>query len=134
MGRLPTPPSPPPLPSPPPSESPATAARSVASPSKSLLGAQRPCLEHHQQQDGVQQEDRRARDAVDDGAAQTAGPSPAQLQLRPLERRLGGYRALSELADQAAKHAEMARHRELHTIKGHIESVVVLKGLDVDTI
>ncbi|KAL6911638.1 hypothetical protein ACP4OV_000443 [Aristida adscensionis] len=45
-----------------------------------------------------------------------------------------GYRELSELADQAAKRAEVARLRELHTLKGHVESVVKLKGLDIDTI
>uniref|UniRef100_A0A0D3FBM0 Plasma membrane ATPase n=1 Tax=Oryza barthii TaxID=65489 RepID=A0A0D3FBM0_9ORYZ len=39
-----------------------------------------------------------------------------------------GYRELSEIAEQAAKRAE------LHTLKGHVESVVKLKGLDIDTI
>uniref|UniRef100_A0A0E0K6B8 Plasma membrane ATPase n=1 Tax=Oryza punctata TaxID=4537 RepID=A0A0E0K6B8_ORYPU len=45
-----------------------------------------------------------------------------------------GYRELSEIAEQAAKRAEVARLRELHTLKGHVESVVKLKGLDIDTI
>ncbi|XP_062220595.1 ATPase 8, plasma membrane-type-like [Phragmites australis] len=45
-----------------------------------------------------------------------------------------GYRDLSELAEQAAKRAEVARLRELHTLKGHVESVVKLKGLDIETI
>ncbi|TKY64610.1 ATPase 9 [Spatholobus suberectus] len=44
------------------------------------------------------------------------------------------YRELSEIADQARKRAEVARLRELHTLKGHVESVVKLKGLDIDTI
>ncbi|CAL5199749.1 unnamed protein product [Lathyrus oleraceus] len=44
------------------------------------------------------------------------------------------YRDLSELADQAKKRAEIARLRELHTLKGHVESVVKLKGLDIETI
>ncbi|KAK9715134.1 hypothetical protein RND81_06G145400 [Saponaria officinalis] len=44
------------------------------------------------------------------------------------------FRELSELADQAKKRAEMARLRELNTLKGHVESVVKLKGLDIDTI
>jgi H+-transporting ATPase len=44
------------------------------------------------------------------------------------------YRELSELAEQSAKRTEVARLRELHTLKGHIESVVKLKGLDMDTI
>ncbi|CAN6448067.1 unnamed protein product [Victoria cruziana] len=44
------------------------------------------------------------------------------------------YRELSEIAEQAKKRAEIARLRELHTLKGHVESVVKLKGLDIDTI
>ncbi|WJX74972.1 Plasma membrane ATPase 4 [Trifolium repens] len=44
------------------------------------------------------------------------------------------YRELSELAEQAKKRAEIARLRELHTLKGHVESVVKLKGLDIETI
>ncbi|XVF74836.1 hypothetical protein PTKIN_Ptkin13bG0142800 [Pterospermum kingtungense] len=44
------------------------------------------------------------------------------------------YRELSEIAEQAKKRAEVARLRELHTLKGHVESVVQLKGLDIDTI
>ncbi|KAG0470806.1 hypothetical protein HPP92_017506 [Vanilla planifolia] len=44
------------------------------------------------------------------------------------------YRELSEIAEQARRRAEVARLRELHTLKGHVESVVKLKGLDIDTI
>ncbi|XP_072991362.1 plasma membrane ATPase-like [Typha latifolia] len=44
------------------------------------------------------------------------------------------YRELSEIAEQAKRRAEVARLRELHTLKGHVESVVQLKGLDIDTI
>ncbi|KAK8641734.1 hypothetical protein V6N13_011112 [Hibiscus sabdariffa] len=44
------------------------------------------------------------------------------------------YRELSEIAEQAKKRAEVARLRELHTLKGHVDSVVKLKGLDIDTI
>ncbi|CAL0325928.1 unnamed protein product [Lupinus luteus] len=44
------------------------------------------------------------------------------------------YSELSEIAEQAKKRAEIARLRELHTLKGHVESVVKLKGLDIDTI
>lgn len=43
------------------------------------------------------------------------------------------YRELSEIAEQAKRRAEVARLRELHTLKGHVESVVKLKGLDIDT-
>ncbi|CAN6880393.1 unnamed protein product [Brassica oleracea var. botrytis] len=45
----------------------------------------------------------------------------------------GGYRELSEIAEQAKKRAEIARLRELHTLKGHVESVAKLKGLDIET-
>ncbi|XAR66793.1 Proton-exporting ATPase [Bertholletia excelsa] len=41
---------------------------------------------------------------------------------------------LTEIAEQAKKRAEIMRLRELHTLKGHVESVVKLKGLDIDTI
>ncbi|KAJ6434739.1 hypothetical protein OIU84_000055 [Salix udensis] len=44
------------------------------------------------------------------------------------------YRELSEIAEQAKRRAEMARLRELNTLKGHVESVIKLKGLDIDTI
>lgn len=44
------------------------------------------------------------------------------------------YRELNELAEQAKRRAEVARLRELHTLKGHVESVVKLKGLDIETI
>ncbi|XP_028779230.1 ATPase 9, plasma membrane-type-like isoform X1 [Neltuma alba] len=44
------------------------------------------------------------------------------------------YRELTEIAEQARKRAEVARLRELHTLKGHVESVVKLKGLDIETI
>lgn len=45
-----------------------------------------------------------------------------------------GYRELSEIAEQAKRRAEVARLRELNTLKGHVESVVKLKGLDIDNI
>ncbi|KAK4796132.1 hypothetical protein SAY86_028458 [Trapa natans] len=44
------------------------------------------------------------------------------------------YRELSEIAEQAKKRAEIARLREIHTLKGHVESVIKLKGLDIKTI
>nr|BAM20989.1 plasma membrane H+-ATPase [Marchantia polymorpha] len=39
-----------------------------------------------------------------------------------------------EIAGEAKRRAEMARLRELNTLKGHVESVVRLKGLDIETI
>nr|AHK23067.1 plasma membrane ATPase 4 [Fagopyrum tataricum] len=44
------------------------------------------------------------------------------------------YRELSEIAEQARRRAEMARLRELQTLKGHVESVAKLKGIDIETI
>lgn len=52
----------------------------------------------------------------------------------PLFQDKNSYRELSEIAEQAKRRAEVARLRELHTLKGHVESVVKLKGLDIDTI
>ncbi|KAE8674308.1 Plasma membrane ATPase [Hibiscus syriacus] len=89
-----------------------------------------------------------------------AGPSPPSLekdygkeereaQLATAQRTLHGlqppetsnvfnerssYRELSEIAEQTKRRAEVARPRELNTLKGHVESVVKLKGLDIDTI
>ncbi|KAK2993986.1 hypothetical protein RJ640_005858 [Escallonia rubra] len=40
------------------------------------------------------------------------------------------YRELSEIAEQAKRRAEVARLRELNTLKGHMESVVKLKDID----
>ncbi|CAK9169750.1 unnamed protein product [Ilex paraguariensis] len=44
------------------------------------------------------------------------------------------YGESSDMAEQAKRRAEVARLRELHTLKGHVESVVKLKGLDIETI
>ncbi|XP_057527485.1 plasma membrane ATPase 4 [Amaranthus tricolor] len=44
----------------------------------------------------------------------------------------GSYRELSEIAEQAKRRAEIARLRELHTLKGHVEQVVKLKGIDLE--
>ncbi|KAF7848598.1 hypothetical protein BT93_L1815 [Corymbia citriodora subsp. variegata] len=41
---------------------------------------------------------------------------------------------LSQMAEEAKRRAEIARLRELRTLKGHFESVVRQKGLDIDTI
>ncbi|KAL7190460.1 hypothetical protein ACSBR2_022691 [Camellia fascicularis] len=41
---------------------------------------------------------------------------------------------LNQMAEEAKRRAEIARLRELHTLKGHVESVVKLKGLDINTI
>ncbi|KAL5725052.1 P-type H(+)-exporting transporter [Ranunculus cassubicifolius] len=46
----------------------------------------------------------------------------------------GSFVELNQMAEDAKRRAEIARLRELHTLKGHVESVVRLKGLDIDTI
>ncbi|KAK8550480.1 hypothetical protein V6N12_039188 [Hibiscus sabdariffa] len=40
-------------------------------------------------------------------------------------------REVTEIAEQAKKRAEIVRLRELHTLKGHVESIEKLKGLDI---
>ncbi|XP_068501739.1 ATPase 11, plasma membrane-type-like isoform X1 [Phaseolus vulgaris] len=58
--------------------------------------------------------------------------------LHPPETKMFGERTphteLNHMAEEAKRRAEIARLRELHTLKGHVESVVRLKGLDIDTI
>ncbi|KAG2383994.1 ATPase 11 [Vigna angularis] len=58
--------------------------------------------------------------------------------LHPPETKMFGerttYPELNHMAEEAKRRAEIARLRELHTLKGHVESVVRLKGLDIDTI
>ncbi|XP_030513562.1 plasma membrane ATPase 1-like [Rhodamnia argentea] len=58
--------------------------------------------------------------------------------LHPPETKMFGernsYTELNQMAEEAKRRAEIARLRELTTLKGHVESVVRLKGLDIDTI
>ncbi|XP_071915205.1 plasma membrane ATPase 1-like isoform X1 [Coffea arabica] len=57
--------------------------------------------------------------------------------LHPPETQFGDHsRAadLNQIAEEARRRAEMARLRELRTLKGHVESVVKSKNLDIDTI
>ncbi|KAF2311356.1 hypothetical protein GH714_022031 [Hevea brasiliensis] len=44
------------------------------------------------------------------------------------------FTELNQMAEEAKRRAEIARLRELHTLKGHVESVIRLKGIDIDTI
>ncbi|KAL2505077.1 ATPase 11 [Abeliophyllum distichum] len=44
------------------------------------------------------------------------------------------YNELNQIAEEAKRRAEIARLRELTTLKGHVESVVKLKNLDIETI
>ncbi|KAL8044002.1 hypothetical protein ABFX02_08G019400 [Erythranthe guttata] len=57
--------------------------------------------------------------------------------LHPPEKQSGdrtNYNELNQIAEEAKRRAEMARLRELHTLKGHVESVIKMKNLDIDTI
>ncbi|CAL9757553.1 unnamed protein product [Musa acuminata subsp. burmannicoides] len=58
--------------------------------------------------------------------------------LQPPDTKMFGDRSsfteLNQIAEEARRRAEIARLRELNTLKGHMESVVRLKGLDIDTI
>eukprot|EP00262_Sarcandra_glabra_P014208 TRINITY_DN409_c0_g7_i1.p1 TRINITY_DN409_c0_g7~~TRINITY_DN409_c0_g7_i1.p1 ORF type:complete len:959 (+),score=216.61 TRINITY_DN409_c0_g7_i1:338-3214(+) len=58
--------------------------------------------------------------------------------LHPPDTKMFGDRTsftdLNQMAEEAKRRAEIARLRELSTLKGHVESVVRLKGLDIDTI
>nr|CAB3486022.1 unnamed protein product [Digitaria exilis] len=62
------------------------------------------------------------------------GLQPPEVASNTLFNDKSSYRELSEIAEQAKRRAEIARLRELNTLKGHVESVVKLKGLDIDTI
>ncbi|KAK7256414.1 hypothetical protein RIF29_29860 [Crotalaria pallida] len=44
------------------------------------------------------------------------------------------FREINTLAEEAKRRAEIARLRELHTLKGRVESFARLKGLDVENI
>ncbi|KDP28822.1 hypothetical protein JCGZ_14593 [Jatropha curcas] len=58
--------------------------------------------------------------------------------LRSAERKLFSERNtfgdISIMAEEAKKRAEIARMRELHTLKGKVESFAKLRGLDIDAI
>ncbi|PKI59302.1 hypothetical protein CRG98_020294 [Punica granatum] len=53
---------------------------------------------------------------------------------QPLDEGSHSYQDLSEVAEQARKRVEIARLRELRTLKVHMELVFKLKGLDLDNI
>ncbi|KAH9297055.1 hypothetical protein KI387_028737, partial [Taxus chinensis] len=58
--------------------------------------------------------------------------NPKSMMEKAMER--ASYTELSEIAEQAKRRAEIARLRELSTLKGQIESAIKLKGLDIDNI
>ncbi|GMH21449.1 hypothetical protein Nepgr_023291 [Nepenthes gracilis] len=56
--------------------------------------------------------------------------------LQPPDTKMFSERSseLNQMAEEAKRRAEIVRLRELHTLKGHVESVARMKGLDIDTI
>lgn len=60
------------------------------------------------------------------------------LQLQSTDKKLFGkrstfsYRDVSLMAEEAKRRAEIARMRELHTLKGKVESFAKLRGFDID--
>ncbi|KAJ7525554.1 hypothetical protein O6H91_17G056500 [Diphasiastrum complanatum] len=58
--------------------------------------------------------------------------------LHPLQTKMTtdrtSYEDLSEIAEQAKRRAELARLREHYTLKGHVESLIRTKGIEIDTI
>ncbi|XP_073391396.1 plasma membrane ATPase 1-like [Physcomitrium patens] len=62
------------------------------------------------------------------------GLHPIKKESQGLEHHETEHHHASNIADQAKRRAEIAKLRELYTLKGHVESVVKLKGLDIDTI
>ncbi|KAI3918651.1 hypothetical protein MKX01_041971 [Papaver californicum] len=44
------------------------------------------------------------------------------------------FRDISQMAEEAKRRAEIARMREIHTLKGKVESNAKLRGLDIDSI
>ncbi|KAI3899134.1 hypothetical protein MKW92_019013 [Papaver armeniacum] len=70
------------------------------------------------------------------------GKEARELQWATAQRTLHGlhppdtkmFHGSGDMAEEAKRRAQITRLRELHTLKGHIESVVRRKGLDIDTI
>ncbi|CAN1174700.1 ATPase 7, plasma membrane-type [Linum perenne] len=53
-------------------------------------------------------------------------------EAKPIHEKGTGFREISMVAEEAKRRAEIARLRELHTLKGKVDSFVKLKGLDVE--
>ncbi|KAL2527394.1 P-type H(+)-exporting transporter [Abeliophyllum distichum] len=75
---------------------------------------------------------------VDERAAQWASVQRTLHGLKPPETtgrfNEKSYSELSQIAEQAKRRAEIARQRELFTLKGHLESIIKNKGLDIEKI
>ncbi|XP_024032964.1 plasma membrane ATPase 1 isoform X1 [Morus notabilis] len=55
-------------------------------------------------------------------------------EAKPISERVHTFRDISLMAEEARRRAEIARLRELHTLKGKVESFAKLRGLDIDAI
>ncbi|KAI3876664.1 hypothetical protein MKX03_027686 [Papaver bracteatum] len=70
------------------------------------------------------------------------GKEARELQWATAQRTLHGlhppdtkmFHGSGDMAEEAQRRAQITRLRELHTLKGHVETVVRRKGLDIDTI
>ncbi|KAL5539223.1 hypothetical protein UlMin_044519 [Ulmus minor] len=60
------------------------------------------------------------------------GLQPASSKMFP--ERMNTFRDINLMAEEARRRAEIARLRELHTLKGKVESFAKLRGLDIDAI
>ncbi|KAG6557141.1 hypothetical protein Mapa_001068 [Marchantia paleacea] len=56
------------------------------------------------------------------------------LTIADAKKEIENAKDVPELAFEAKRRAEMARLRELHTLTGHVESVVRMKGIDMNAI
>ncbi|OVA11894.1 Cation-transporting P-type ATPase [Macleaya cordata] len=50
------------------------------------------------------------------------------------ERQHTNFRDINQMAEEAKRRAEIARLRQLHTLKGKVESFAKLRGLDIDAL
>ncbi|PON60865.1 P-type ATPase [Parasponia andersonii] len=55
-------------------------------------------------------------------------------ETKPMSERINTFRDINLMAEEARRRAEIARLRELHTLKGKVESFAKLRGLDIDAI
>ncbi|PON70195.1 P-type ATPase [Trema orientale] len=56
------------------------------------------------------------------------------VETKPISERINTFRDINLMAEEARRRAEIARLRELHTLKGKVESFAKLRGLDIEAI
>ncbi|KAF4402286.1 hypothetical protein G4B88_003207 [Cannabis sativa] len=55
-------------------------------------------------------------------------------ETKPISERATTFRDINLMAEEARRRAEIARLREIHTLKGKVESFAKLRGLDIEAI